>query len=154
MVSVLSREPDWNALPADTPLRVRELLRRCLRKDPERRLHDAADARLDIEDAGEAPAVTPSVAPRGRAISTRGWIVVAVATAGLGALAAWRLTRHSAPAPPSHPAISKLARITHDAGRSEGRPGPPTALCSPMPLTAKAITTSLCAAEKAARTST
>ena len=124
MVSVLSREPDWNALPAATPLRVRELLRRCLRKDPERRLHDAADARLDIEEAGEAPPVAsgeaaiPAAPPKRRAF-TLGWIALAIAAAGIGALAAWLLTRRAAVPPSSDAIISRLARITHDAGRSE-----------------------------------
>ena len=33
LAAVLEREPDWNALPADTPSSVRRLLRRCLEKD-------------------------------------------------------------------------------------------------------------------------
>src|SRR3982074_224405 len=33
IASVLEREPDWHALPAKTPARVRELLRHCLQKD-------------------------------------------------------------------------------------------------------------------------
>jgi len=119
MVSVLSREPDWNALPANTPPRVRELLRRCLRKDPEKRLHDAADARLEIEEPDDAPAITSAVVPRARARPTLAWIAIAIAAAGIGALAAWRMTRRAAGPASSDPVISKLARITHDAGRSE-----------------------------------
>ena len=38
IVSILEREPDWQALPASTPARIRDLLRRCLQKDPQRRL--------------------------------------------------------------------------------------------------------------------
>jgi serine/threonine protein kinase/tetratricopeptide (TPR) repeat protein len=48
---VLEREPDWRALPASTPPRIRELLERCLRKDQQQRLHDVADARIEIADA-------------------------------------------------------------------------------------------------------
>ncbi|HEV2063317.1 MAG TPA: serine/threonine-protein kinase, partial [Thermoanaerobaculia bacterium] len=51
LLAILDREPDWNALPAATPERVRELLRRCLEKDPNRRLRDAGDARLELEAA-------------------------------------------------------------------------------------------------------
>ena len=47
---VLGREPDWRALPPDTPAGIRLLLRRCLEKDPKRRLHDIADARLELDD--------------------------------------------------------------------------------------------------------
>ena len=51
LASVLQREPAWAALPADTPAEIHRLLRRCLEKDPKRRLHDIADARLEVEDA-------------------------------------------------------------------------------------------------------
>ena len=49
LAHVLKSEPDWSALPADAPRSVRSLLRRCLQKDPRNRLHDIADARLEIE---------------------------------------------------------------------------------------------------------
>ena len=42
-------------LPAQTPAPIRTLLRRCLEKDRKRRLADAADARLEIEEALTAP---------------------------------------------------------------------------------------------------
>ena len=48
--AVMRGEPDWTALPADTPPALRTLLRRCLEKDRARRLADIADARLEIED--------------------------------------------------------------------------------------------------------
>ncbi len=38
IAAVLEREPDWQALPAKTPARIRDLLRRCLEKDPGERL--------------------------------------------------------------------------------------------------------------------
>ena len=50
LAAVLREEPDWKGLPASTPLAVRRLFRRCLQRDPGRRLHDIADARLEIED--------------------------------------------------------------------------------------------------------
>ena len=55
LASVLEREPDWRALPESTPDRARDLLRRCLRKDPRRRLHDIADARIELEEAHTEP---------------------------------------------------------------------------------------------------
>jgi hypothetical protein len=42
--------PDWTLLPGDTPNRIRELLRRCLEKDAQRRLRDAGEIRIAIED--------------------------------------------------------------------------------------------------------
>jgi serine/threonine protein kinase/Tol biopolymer transport system component len=50
IAAVLEREPDWDALPAKTPAKVRELLRQCLQKDAGRRLQHIADARRTIED--------------------------------------------------------------------------------------------------------
>ena len=48
---VITKEPDWTRLPAATPPSIRRLLRRALEKDRKRRLSDAADARIEIEDA-------------------------------------------------------------------------------------------------------
>jgi serine/threonine-protein kinase len=65
LVSILDRDPDWTNLPAGTPDNIRCLLRRCLAKDPRSRLHDIADARLELEDTlsgriAAAPAVNSS----------------------------------------------------------------------------------------------
>jgi Tol biopolymer transport system component len=51
IVAILEREPDWRALPARTPGRIFDLLRRCLKKDPTRRLRHIGDAKLEIEEA-------------------------------------------------------------------------------------------------------
>jgi eukaryotic-like serine/threonine-protein kinase len=47
---ILEREPDWSALPDATPARVREILRRCLRKDADERPRDIRDVRLELVD--------------------------------------------------------------------------------------------------------
>lgn len=47
--AVLESEPDWQALPSKTPASIRELLRTCLLKDPDRRLCSIAHARRSIE---------------------------------------------------------------------------------------------------------
>lgn len=46
---ILERDPDWSALPANTPPLVQLLLRRCLAKDRSKRLRDIGDARVDME---------------------------------------------------------------------------------------------------------
>ena len=53
IVAILERDPDWSLLPDDTPAGARLLLRRCLAKDPRKRLRDIGDAMLDVatEDA-------------------------------------------------------------------------------------------------------
>jgi Tol biopolymer transport system component len=51
IASVLGREPGWDALPAATPIAIRKLLERCLRKNPHERIHDVADVRIEIQEA-------------------------------------------------------------------------------------------------------
>jgi Tol biopolymer transport system component len=50
LAAVIEREPDWHTLPPSIPPAIRQLLRRCLEKDPQRRLRDLGDARLEIDD--------------------------------------------------------------------------------------------------------
>jgi eukaryotic-like serine/threonine-protein kinase len=54
VAAILEREPDLSRLPPETPAEVRLLLERSLRKDPVRRLRDAGDVRLTLEDARAA----------------------------------------------------------------------------------------------------
>jgi len=56
IASILGRDPDWDSLPLTTPETVQKLLKRCLNKNPQQRLHDIADARIDIEEELEARA--------------------------------------------------------------------------------------------------
>src|SRR5438093_7400446 len=51
IAAILGRDPDWQALPVATPTKTLDLLRRCLQKDVTHRLHDIADARIEIEEA-------------------------------------------------------------------------------------------------------
>ena len=51
IAAILEREPDWNALPAKTPPKVRELLQQCLQKDATRRFQNIKQARSLIEQA-------------------------------------------------------------------------------------------------------
>ena len=60
IAKVIEREPDWSALPATTPPRLRELLRRCLRKDPKTRLQAIGDARVQIDELIAARRTNPS----------------------------------------------------------------------------------------------
>jgi serine/threonine protein kinase/Tol biopolymer transport system component len=55
LAAILRGEPDWQVLPAATPWRVKDLLHRCLRKDPKERLHDIADARIELQEQMALP---------------------------------------------------------------------------------------------------
>ena len=50
LAAVLAKDPEWKALGKEVPGRVRLLLRRCLEKDPQKRLRDIGDARLELEE--------------------------------------------------------------------------------------------------------
>jgi Tol biopolymer transport system component len=52
LAAILKEDPNWAALPEQTPAPVRKILRRCLQRDARLRLHDIADARLDLEELG------------------------------------------------------------------------------------------------------
>jgi eukaryotic-like serine/threonine-protein kinase len=68
LAAVVRADPDWSQLPASTPASIRLLLRRCLRKDRRQRLADAADVRIEIEDAlSSGPSVEP-IAAAGRLV--------------------------------------------------------------------------------------
>jgi Tol biopolymer transport system component len=93
VAAILTKEPDWKALPPDVPEPIRRLLRRCLEKDPDRRLHHIADARLEIADAISAPAVaSEGTVPHGprSPIGMRllPWAVAAMAL-GVAAFVLW-----------------------------------------------------------------
>src|SRR5689334_578464 len=91
IAAVVTREPDWNALPASTPPHIRRLLQRCLRKDVKTRLQAIGEARIAIDEPAEAPVATPA-AP---VLARRQWLGWAVAAVAIVAAAAgwWRATR-------------------------------------------------------------
>jgi Tol biopolymer transport system component len=82
LAAVLKTDPSWNALPGDVPQSIRRLLRRCLEKDPKRRLQAIGEARVQIEEtlAGAgAAAEVPHAVPR--AASRKAILVAFVASA-------------------------------------------------------------------------
>jgi serine/threonine-protein kinase len=89
LAAVVTRGPDWSAVPADTPRRLLDLLHRCLEKDPARRLRDAGEARIVLDDLIARPASNLAEAapiPRPKPAWPRAlpWLVAA---AGLAAAA-------------------------------------------------------------------
>jgi serine/threonine protein kinase len=51
LAAVLTRDPQFEQLPASTPPGIRRLIKRCLQKDARERLQAIGDARIEIEDA-------------------------------------------------------------------------------------------------------
>ena len=80
IAAVLRAEPDWDRLPHETSPQIRLLLERCLRKDARRRLHAAADVRLDLEEAaGSADRSADRSAPPSRGSRLAGLLPIMLA---------------------------------------------------------------------------
>jgi serine/threonine protein kinase/Tol biopolymer transport system component len=83
LANILKSEPDWGALAGDTPSPVRRVLRRCLEKDPKRRTHDIADARLELDEEDVAIAATPLPAkPRLLNFERVAWVLLVTSLVG------------------------------------------------------------------------
>jgi eukaryotic-like serine/threonine-protein kinase len=81
--AITKTDPDWSVLPASVPPSIRRLLRRCLQKDPTRRLQHIGDARIEIEETLSRPEVESGDAiPPSR--SPASWIAGAVVGLVLG----------------------------------------------------------------------
>jgi len=91
IAAIVAREPEYESLPADTPQGIKRLLRRCLEKETDKRLHDIADARIEIEEIEEAVASGTLPAAEVAAASTRRRETLWMALAGLLALVAFAL---------------------------------------------------------------
>ncbi len=90
LARVIEREPEWSRLPVRLPVRVQEILQRCLEKDPRNRRRDIGDVRLEIERAQSEPALDPSLVVE-RASNRRlrlAWIAAAVLAVALAAAVA------------------------------------------------------------------
>ena len=126
IVRILEHEPDWTRLPKSTPALVRHVLQRCLEKDANRRLHDIADARLDLEDAlSNKTAVAVDIRRPRRHV-----LAAIAATAAVGAVVSVAVglwPRASAPASvnvkipiPSGSATAESRTFARAAGRVAG----------------------------------
>ena len=99
LARVIDREPDWSALPEDVPPVLSNFIRRCLQKNPKKRIRDIGDVSLAMEGAFETtvsaptePAVVPTLQVWQRPLAILGIVVVSVL---LASLAVWSLMRPS-----------------------------------------------------------
>ncbi len=89
IAALVSREPDWTALPAATPETIRRLLARCLEKDPKRRLRDIGDVRFELEGNHAMPPATSATSTPRPWLWMAAALVFAVTTIAL-AVTSWR----------------------------------------------------------------
>jgi Tol biopolymer transport system component len=109
LASVLKSDPAWTAMPADTPPSIRRLVRRCLEKDPRKRLSSIGDARFDLDEQdAPAPAIAGQPAPSvRRTLASHVWAAVGGAlAAALAALLIW-----STIAPRARPAVRRVSLL-------------------------------------------
>ncbi|HEY6050451.1 MAG TPA: protein kinase, partial [Thermoanaerobaculia bacterium] len=123
IAAILSAEPAWTVLPEATPPRIQDLLRRCLEKDLAKRLRDAGDATIEIDQSlaeigsgGRQAPRTPAPAPaapapgssaddaKRRRVAAPAVLAAAVV---LGAIAGWYVLR-SRQLPKARPAAGSL----------------------------------------------
>jgi len=109
---IFERDPDWRALPAATPPSVTQLLHRCLNKDPKRRLHDIADARIEIEDALSGASLTPSETAAVDRQSVRPTWVIAIVTSVVVLIIVGALTWYERTARQTQTAPPRISRMT------------------------------------------
>jgi serine/threonine-protein kinase len=117
LAHILKGEPDWAKLPATVPPSIRILLRRCLQKDRKKRLHDIADARIEIED--RATLLPDEV--KGIRRFPLGWIPAgAAALLAIGALIGHLVLRPSRILSPSNSIVATI-KLEPDHSLAGGR---------------------------------
>ncbi|MGH7242634.1 MAG: protein kinase domain-containing protein [Phycisphaerales bacterium] len=110
VAAVLEREPDWSKLPARTPTRVRELLKRCLEKDFKKRLRDIGDARMELEQAIAQREWTTTSMSAAEYPRTLPWFAIGAAAAMIAAaIGGWMLRGIRAPS--TTPDATKLSVV-------------------------------------------
>jgi len=119
LAGVLKTEVDLASLPESTPPAIRQLLRRCLERNPKNRLHDIADARLTLDEVLAGGTDVGKVAS-GVAGPPRGAVALTVALALLGGIGVGYgiATRREAPAATSNggPQAPTFHRLTFRPG--------------------------------------
>jgi hypothetical protein len=110
LAAIMKGEPDWQALPAATSWKVKDLLHRCLQKDPKERLHDIADARIEMTEQMALPK-EPLPGSQGLPLA---WLIAASVTAlVVGVLIGPAAMKYFKPAtsPISQPVVRSPVRV-------------------------------------------
>jgi eukaryotic-like serine/threonine-protein kinase len=117
LAAILRAEPDWTAVPIDTPASIRRVLSRCLRKDARRRLQHMGDVRNELDEAEASGTEMTAAVPPVRSGARIAWGLAAVsAIVAVGAIAtAFFLSSRA----PGRPAEARLDVTTPPASQIE-----------------------------------
>jgi serine/threonine-protein kinase len=103
LAAVLREDPKWAALPSGTPPTLAALIRRCLERDPKRRLRDIGEARIALDDlvTGVTDVAAHAAAPPLGTSRRQTWFwLLALAATALAAIAVGRFVLVPSAAPP------------------------------------------------------
>ncbi|CAN5724493.1 hypothetical protein BH18ACI5_BH18ACI5_15030 [soil metagenome] len=124
LAATLRQEVDWSALPPATPARVRQLLRRCLERDPKKRLRDIGEARVALDESSVRPEASDrsfEPAQTGCRGTASTWAALALVALGSAAVGIWLWARlRPAPAP----AVTRLSISLPPGQVLSGNAGP------------------------------
>ena len=98
LAKILERDPEWEQLPRETPPSLRQLIQRCLTKNPKNRLQSIGDARIAIQELIDNPTQAAAIAtaqadPRPAPppwMRLLPWAIAAVALAASAVVWMWR----------------------------------------------------------------
>src|SRR6185503_16027478 len=84
LAAVLMKDPEWASMPPGTPRSLDTLVRRCLERDPKKRLRDIGEGRILLSDPqalSAAPAASAPTAIAPSAPNRLPWLIAAAAVA-------------------------------------------------------------------------
>jgi serine/threonine protein kinase len=117
LATVMKLDPDWSALPKETPASVHKLVRRCLTKDRKQRLQAIGEARIVLQDPMAGQDYEGIDAPvTSRSLSWIGW----AAAAGVTVIAAAVSWIHFRERPPAPAPIQRFEIATPEPGANMG----------------------------------
>jgi eukaryotic-like serine/threonine-protein kinase len=99
LAAVIRAEPEWSLLPSNTPQRIRNLLLRCLKKDPRQRLQAIGEARIAIEEVLSGTPEASSTVAEAHARRLVPWAAAVAAVILAGLFAARDFMRKPEPLP-------------------------------------------------------
>ncbi|HEY5617539.1 MAG TPA: protein kinase [Vicinamibacterales bacterium] len=104
--SIIKSDPNWTALPPETPPAVRTILRGCLQKEPRHRIRDIGDVRLALDGAfvvsdGGGKAAGVALPQSGFGRQALPWVAAVVAASAITGFATWAVSRNPSDAQPA-----------------------------------------------------